>query len=491
MGVILATQVVQYDPPGPIVKAFLEDSSFFRGILGPVGSGKSSACVLEILRRSFAQAPSPDGVRRTRWAIIRNTYGELRTSTLKTWHQWCPASFGRVNMDSPFIHRVVQPGFDMEVVFLALDRADDQRKLLSLELTGAWTNETKELEKAVIDTLTSRVGRYPSKLEGGPTWFGILADTNPPDETHWWYKMAEVETPIGWRFFRQPSGLSKEAENIKNLPPNYYLNLTRGKEGDWVKVFVEAEYGLLVEGKPVFPQYRDSLHTSPEILEPKEGFGLVIGADFGLTPAAVIGQMLPDGQILILDELITDNTGIIRFAELLSNYISKNYPDFDVVGCWADPSGSTRSQIDERTALDIMNEHTKWKWRPAPGDNSIDQRLEAVRHSLNRLIDGKPALVVSSKCTMIRKGFVSGYSYKLQRNNLNAVSSDTPNKNEYSHPHDALQYLVLGLGGYDVVLNKQKKRSRSGRPNFYTDNRSSRSMFDSGRQRSRMPGQRS
>ncbi len=34
---------------------------------------------------------------------------------------------------------------------------------------------------------------------------------------------------------------------------------------------------------------------------------------------------------------------------------------------------------------------------------------------------------------------------------------ETPNKNEYSHPHDALQYLLLGSGELATVLNKNNR----------------------------------
>ena len=37
------------------LKSFTKDSTFFRGIRGPVGSGKSVACSIEVFRRSLMQ----------------------------------------------------------------------------------------------------------------------------------------------------------------------------------------------------------------------------------------------------------------------------------------------------------------------------------------------------------------------------------------------------------------------------------------------------
>jgi hypothetical protein len=71
------------------------DDSFFRGIMGPFGSGKSTVCIMDILRRASLQKPGKDKIRRSRWAVIRNTYPESRTTTIKSWHQWVGPELGR------------------------------------------------------------------------------------------------------------------------------------------------------------------------------------------------------------------------------------------------------------------------------------------------------------------------------------------------------------------------------------------------------------
>lgn len=437
--------------------------------MGPIGSSKSTACVMEILRKSQGQARSHDGLRRSRWAIIRNSYPELKTTTLKTWSDWCPPQYGRLTMDSPIRHMVATEELDMEILFLALDRPEDVRKLLSLELTGAWVNEAKNVPKAIIDTLTGRVGRYPAVKDGGCTWSGIIMDTNPPDDQSWWYQLAEGETPEGWEFFQQPSGESPEAENLQNLPPGYYQRIKAGKDPDWIKVFVHGTYGFVVEGKPVYPMFRDRTHTAPEPIVPIPGVPLLVGVDFGLTPAAVIGQKTAAGKWLILDEYVTDNCGVIRFAEGLGNYLATKYPDHKVDAGWGDPAGNQRSSTDERTAIEIMNAHSlklykKKIWRAAPS-NDVTMRLEVVISALNRLIDGDPGLMISPNAGFVRKGFAGGYHYRFIQSGTGTQVHETPAKNAYSHPHDALQYLLLGGGEHNVVMHKvRKKGSRPERP---------------------------
>lgn len=451
-------RTINYSPPGPVAGAFLNSSAFVRGIRGPLGSGKSTACVIEILRRAAMQRPSWDGIRRTRWAIIRNTYPELKTTTLKTWNQWCPKEYGRLTMDSPICHHVKIGDLDMEVLFLALDREEDVGKLLSMELTGAWVNEAREVPKAIIDALTGRVGRYPSVIEGGCSWSGIMMDTNPPDDQSWWYKFAEEDVPHGWSFFSQPSGLSVDAENKPNLPPGYYTKIAAGKDPDWVKIYVDGLYGYVTEGKAVFPMYRDRIHCSQTRLEPVPRLPLILGADFGLTPAAVIGQKLADGRWRELNEFTTDNCGVIRFAELLAKFIPEQYPDNEVDIGFGDPAGNQRGQTDERTALEIMNEYTGWKWKAAPSNDMV-MRLEVVANTLNRLVDGEPGMLISSDCKDLRKGFSGGYHYKPIKTSGSTQYHDAPSKNKYSHPHDALQYQLLGGGEHNVVMRRKRRSS--------------------------------
>ena len=39
----------------------MKDNNFFRGIRGPVGSGKSVACCVEVFRRALEQKPNDEG----------------------------------------------------------------------------------------------------------------------------------------------------------------------------------------------------------------------------------------------------------------------------------------------------------------------------------------------------------------------------------------------------------------------------------------------
>lgn len=229
---------VDYTAP-PTVAQMLRSDARVRVIMGPIGSGKSSGCVMEILRRAMQQEPGRDGIRRTRWAIIRNTYPQLRDTTQKTFEQWIPAQLGKWNNEE-YSFTLRFHDVEAEVLFRALDRPEDEKKVLSLELTGAYLNELREIPQAIFDAIQGRVGRYPQMLDGGPTWFGVWGDTNPWHTGHWGQALFE-KRPEGMELYRQPGGRSAQAENLAYLPPGYYLNLCAGKDAEWIAVYVDGE----------------------------------------------------------------------------------------------------------------------------------------------------------------------------------------------------------------------------------------------------------
>ena len=119
--------------------------------------------------------------------------------------------------------------------------------------------------------------------------------------------------------------MDEGAENLPNLPPGYYLKAMAGKDEQWVRVYVHGTYGFVLDGKPVYPEYRDSVHCRSEGFAAIQRVPLLIGMDFGLTPAAVFGQTMPNGQWRKHSELVTDNMGIIRFAQEVKRHLEKDF----------------------------------------------------------------------------------------------------------------------------------------------------------------------
>lgn len=489
---------VHYFPAGPVTKAFMRSDAFVSAIRGPIGSGKSTACCMKLIKNARNQKPLRDGWRRRRTAVIRNTYPELRTTTIKTWHQWLPAHVGHWRDTGPPTHRIVNEAekTDWEVMFIALDRPDDVRKLLSMELSDAWINEAREVPKAILDGLTGRVGRFPprdceagderTERDYGCTDPQILMDTNPPDTDHWWYalaerdisternrvlmeSMSEIESKLRdlgvlranqplFQFLAQPGGEDPDAENLEHLPPGYYLKAKAGKDEDWIRVYVRGEYGYVQDGKPVFPEFRDSVHVR-DFGELTSRLALDIGIDFGLTPAALIGQQMPNGQWRMRSEVVTEDMGIIRFGEVLKSHLNLKYPGFKIRSMSGDPAGNIRGG-DERTPFDLLKA-VGIEAKPAPGNNDPMLRREAMAAPMRRMIDGEPGLLVHPDARMFRKGLAGGYNYRRILVSGDAKYREVPDKTMFSHVCEAGEYLLLGAGEGRELKRVEPRRDRA------------------------------
>ena len=446
--------------PSPTGKKFHAardiDTGFVRGLLGPIGSGKSVTCALELLLIAMEQEPDKKGIRRSKFAIIRNTYRELLDTTVATFFTWISKDSGHwssLNMEFTLEQRLPDNTvMETKFLFRALDKPDDIKKLLSLEITAAWINEAREVAKAVVDMVQGRVGRYPPPVLGTqPTFFGVIMDTNPPDSDHWWYKMFEEKLSDNHKHFKQPSGRSPDAENVENLPRNYYRNMMSGKLPEWIKVYVDGQYGFVADGKPVYPEYNDALHYTDEKHEVRPGTKIYIGIDFGLTPAATFCQITVSGRIIVFDELVTFDMGACSFGKLLKEKLDREYPtnEFEIYG---DPAGDQRSQTnEEETPYLMLAQQGIYAFPTHTNDFSI--RREAVADYLMRLdFTGKPAFQLTPGCPTLRKAMSGGYRYKRMQVSGDEKFQDRPDKGKFSHVGDSCQYMVLGSVGDSRVV---------------------------------------
>lgn len=470
---------INYTAP-PTCARFMQSASFGRLIAGPVGSGKTTACLFELLRRSCEQAPAPDGLRYTRWAIVRQTLKQLKDTVLKDITSWLDGIAAYKVSDNTVY--ITIGDVRSEWILIPLDSPEDQRRLLSMQLTGAWMSEAIEMNVDLVDALAGRLGRYPSAQLGGATWFGMIADTNMPTEGSDWHKFMDSNVPPDWQIFIQPGGLEPNAENLNwltqtsetlKLPIDhpariaqgrtYYERLARGHGADWVRRYVHAQYGNDPSGTAVFREsFVRGFHVV-EGLKPVNAQPLIIGQDFGRDPCSVICQLDHKGRLLVLQEVVAEDIGLEMHLEKalrpqLASAIYLGRP-MAMVG---DPSGVSKSSIYEETTFDVLK-RLGFNAFPAP-TNDIEPRLRAVEAFLLAQRDGGPAIMFDrDRCPTLIRAMAGGYRYAKTRA---GTRKPLPDKNEYSHIIDALQYACLaahgGMSGY--FAKRMAHRPRVTRP---------------------------
>lgn len=464
-----ANAVRGWVPPGPVSRRFMFDNSAAAAINGPIGAGKTITNFMRHLRHGFQQRRSPrDGLRYYKLCTVRDTYRQLWKTTIPSWHKRFPDTDGEWvgSKDAPARHKLRLGLPDGTVLvfeheFVAIGDNDAETVLKGFEVTGFYLNEGDELAEEVFLYARGRAGRFPDMDMGGPTWRGVTLDFNAPALGNWCYKTFYRALPEGFAFFRQPGGREPGAENLQNLPPGYYADQVPGQPDWYVRKMIDNIPGITRAGKPIYPEFKDTLHVADHELAPVEGLPLRLGMDAGLQPGAAITQRLPNGQWLILDELCGEaGTGPNRFGKMLAQLIQERYAGWSIrrgaMRAWADPSAAYGADKvnDEMDWMQIVSAAAGIRVDAAPTNNP-SARWDAVRAPLTRLIDGgKPGLLLSPRCQKLRDGFNSGYHFRRTRG-LEARILDEAEKNEYSHIHDALQY-VLSAEGEDLAIRERK-----------------------------------
>ncbi len=490
------SNVLRAAPAGPIAAKFAKSKAFIAGIMGPVGSGKTTACVQRCVHIGLWQNAVRDGnregrpVRRAKIAVVRDTYPNLDATVIETWHRWFPADKGEWVGGAPRTHHLeINLGptagiLILDMIFVAIGDKRVEDVLRGLEVTAIWLNEADRLSFEVLKYALGRVGRYPGALEGGCAWSGVFVDFNAPDSENWTYKlfvdneldpklMEALREELGEdveiiSFFRQPGGREPGAENLHNLPKGYYTRQMIGATADYIRRMIDNEFGAVRDGQPVYPEFKDTLHVSPIRIVPINRRMIRVGIDGGLTPAAVFKQVDSLGQHRILRELavfpigdeIVESVGPTRFGRALREFIRDEFTgftlrDFEFISDPATKDGTDDSE-NEQSWLQIVERELnggKEAWastepehririRPA-STNVLTKRLEAVRKPMMYLVEGgRPAFLLDPSCKVLRKGFNSGYHFKRVASGGSGTGrfDSKPAKNMFSHVQDACQY---------------------------------------------------
>lgn len=468
---------IRFDAP-PTVAAFMASDAFVRLIAGPVGSGKTTGCIFELLRRACEQHKAPDGRRYTRFAIVRQTLKQLKDTVLKDILQWLDGICSYKVTDAAIY--INFGDVTSEWLLIPLDEEKDQRRLLSSQLTGAWLSECIEMDPGMVSPLSGRCGRYPGATLGGATWSGVIADTNMPTIGSGWHKLM-TNWPPDWQCFVQPGGLSPKAENLNwlNQTPDtlklpldhperiaqgrlYYERNARNPSPDWVTRYVHAQFGNDPSGTAVHREtFRKSVHVGRGInkdfsLSVVPGYPLIVGQDFGRNPCAIIGQLTHTGRLNILKEIVSEDMGLeLHVQRNLRPVLMSDRFAGHVCYIVGDPAGNQRSTSYEETSFDLLKRMGLNAF-PAP-TNDIDPRLRAV-DSLFIQRDG--ILIDDVMCPTLIQALNGSYRFAKKRNGDNATLPEK--KHPWSDLCDALQYVCLvAKGGYAGYISNKIHRRRN------------------------------
>ena len=450
----------------PTGQRLLDSRKFGKLICGPVGGGKSTVALMDLFHRSVRQVPF-SGVRHTKHLILRNTRDQLKATVKPIVTTWFDTLVERrmgvwKTTDQIFEARFRMPDNTIvlsEFMLMAADTPDDVRRLLSLEVSSAWIEEGREVDEEVANGISGRVNRFPSRLQGGVTYPGVVVSTNAPPIGGYWHGLM-TQPPANWEIFMQPpalledGALNPDAENLENLAPDYYENIVQGKSEEWTNVYLKNKFGQGDSGKPVFREtFKASFHVKKG-LRAVVGQNLVVGSDNGLTAGCLMMQQdargringlaeayVPDGQTLGYESFL-DNIFIPMFTQRFPGWKRENVIFALDPACWQ------RSQIDEKTINAAILQRGFKTWKPPTNDP--ERRIQAVESLLARAIDGGPGFLLDEEhCPHAVATLEWGYRWKKQPE---GIVTKIVEKNFWSHMGDGIQYGAMFFNTHGVAM---------------------------------------
>ena len=518
---------------GPVMDRLIASRAFIAGGMGPVGSGKTIGFSTKIQHHAAKQKGKINStgqlVRKSRYAMIRDTYPNLDRNTIPSWQKVVPKAVGKFVMSSPRIHQfsmvLRRDGHildrsaraidiaQVEVEFRAIGDNTVEDALRGLEVTAALVNEADRTHPDILTFLAGRVGRYgdldPELVVDPAIWL----DLNGADDENWTHKVLvdkvlpdDIERIVramsGDRplieYFEQPPAIlegddvpggwmvNPKAENVENLPPGYYerqyaFAKMRGNQ-TYIDRMLRSKFTPPRSGRSVFPEYIEEIHSGE--FEAIPGIPLLVFADQGLIGAVLVAQLVK-GQLRVLEEVAAvfetedDEVEVVQMGgETLGRQVREllqtKYPGFEIGDAVCDPAGTAgEGAINFKSWRQEFQKGLGHKVRKARVPrNAITPRLEAVRSWLNRPVGAMRGLLVHKRCIMTRRAFRTKYYYqRIGKGSGDGYYSAEPKKVQgYADLMDALQYGAFELNkGLNLTPSARSMLGHNGGPAIRND----------------------
>ncbi len=486
----------------PTLKRALRSSASVKIVQGPVESGKTVWMVMDIYKEMCTIPRCTDGIRRSKFLVVRSTDGELQRGIIKTWKQWFPEDVhGPLVGTMPTVHTLKFLDVECEVEFFAFEDDSEAvlKKLRSTEYTKAYVNEGQFTKFALFLAIRQRTGRYPSKIDC-PDWDRkkrICMDMNAARTNDHWVLYIRGDIPFppemspeqrraytkpdDWEFFVQPPAvrgiydekgyitdfeIHPDIENLAFIDADEILSLCQNGAIDDIKRDYMNEMVILKAGNPRYPKFSRGWHVAKEQLQPVEGVAPIIGYDPGQASGAATFWQRVNGQWRGLFELNARLDPRIRSAEAqgerMLDILKQHFPWYKDTGvaAWMDPYGTWKSTDENTTFQSIISELGLDFQQPALKDNP-SLRLQTGTKMIKAGSYGTPKM---SCCPFGMPSFIvamdGGCTMKVVKRQKDMVEENSINKNKHADIVESAEYAWWGGGEDNAIIPKIKEHQQ-------------------------------
>lgn len=457
----------------PTQERFVFSDAHVVMLMGPMGEGKTFAGVGGLI--AHAQRCGRD----IRGALIRDTHQNIKISTAPDIKQILG---NLVTFHDDYKKMVIHSTPKVEVDLFGIDDPASMSKLQGPQYAIIWLEEPAPIvEKAnaglprgVFDMSIARAARQAGTI------LRVQVTQNPADEDHWTEEVShgpkvlardpESGAEIHLEVFRIPRGENKK---LNRLARAANIAAFQNDPGKYAR-YVEGRAAAVSQGEPVIKTYNPATHfRQEEELEVVPGALGVRGWDAFHSPACIVGQWVPPGRLIIHDVCVDTNVGVRELIETKVRPLLNSLKYRDKIQDWrdiGDPSARTPDQSSTRqSAARVIEDLLGTRFEPGP--TRWENRVNPAITAFTRLAtNGLPVIELSRSAYFLHRALNGGWHWKVD-NNGNVIGN-LPVKDQFSHPGDALLYLVAELLPYEQAndirrLKKQSQKARMARAMSY------------------------
>lgn len=394
----------------------------FRAFVAGVGSGKSLAGVMEVIKHAVKYP-------KTSWVIVAPSYRMLKDATLKSFEEFCPKELIQNHVRGEKRYELINGS---QIWYRS---GDDPESLRGPNLHGFFVDEAALCKKSVWDILLGRI-----RATGAPNR-GWLATT--PKGFDWIYRMF-VKEQAG-----NPDYGIVYASSLQNphLPDDFVVSLKSSYSGTFYEQEVMGQFRA--HDGVVYRNFNRAIHevAVEGVRDAYANVNDIGGIDWGYANPMVALIILRDhdDRLHVAGEVYRARMTIEEFSTAIKDEesrVSEKIGRGLEVKYYADPSdiglgtGSLADQLRQQG-------HNIQK-----ANNTVMTGINAVMTRLEDAGDGRPRLFVDPSCVNTLSEFET---YSFEEPDETRPTKDKPIK-QNDHAMDALRYAVMSLQSGDRVV---------------------------------------
>jgi hypothetical protein len=421
--------------------------------------------------------------------VVRQDLPKLETSTISVLQEW----FGKeiqLHGQYPKTADVMVNNADgtiSHIEFVVKGFPDNPQEIYDnfsgVPANVLWINEVQTYSTPdIVEVGFQRMGRYLSRDEGNQGYGLVIADYNPPSNSHWiaeWYENppdkvsdeieikglegfnTDIVSPFKVEFINWPAPfvpVYSEEGNLEsyNVNPDadyfykqpagisYWLKILQSlsKSPDKIRTNILGEFGYRSDGIPVYNGvYNDRIHVSQEPISIDTSSVMYVGCDpSGFRGAACFMQETTRGLVYLGEVCQPDEK--ISFYELLHDniipWLIRNDIRLENVRVVLDPANhSNDNKLTPRDECRLANIYAV----NAPTQDP-DARIEALRYFLIR---NRFKISKTEDTKYFREGLSADYYWKKMGANSKGVKARPEKTRPHSDIVESAQYCCLYL----------------------------------------------